>query len=421
MRRFFFATLLLYVLLALSACGDNSSSSDSSSENYSPVADAGSDQNVNINDTVTLDGSASSDADGDLLDFLWTIASAPGGSTSTLSDETAVNPTFTVDVEGDYVFNLVVNDGQEDSAVDSVTVSTQYIPQSDTVAVNFTIDDSANQIYESSDGLAWKGSFNYDPATRLLTFDGAWGGPFPMLYDDGPWTEGGHEPEGATADDHVWGITVWISNTSEATLEYGAISGSVNGSDGAWIWEGANGTVTITAGATTAVDATGLVFLLQAYSFDFEDDNGGFTAANLWEWGTPSVWPSSCASGNACWGTILDGNYPDSSTGTLTSPALNLTGYASGTSIQLSWQQAFHLESSTWDYAYLEVLEGATSIATLWSNNGLGTTQQGWQELTADLSVAAGKNVTLRWVLSSDSSINHEGVYIDDVVITVEE
>ncbi len=127
------------------------------------------------------------------------------------------------------------------------------------VAVNFSIDDSANKTYEAVDGLAWKGSFAYDPATRIMTKDAAWGGPFAVLYDDGPWNEGGHEPAGATAGDNVWGITVWVSNAAADTFEYGAIRGSVDGSDGAWIWVGPNGTFAVEAGATTAIDAAGLV------------------------------------------------------------------------------------------------------------------------------------------------------------------
>ena len=40
-------------------------------ENISPTADAGPDQNVNEGDAVTLDGSASSDADGTISSYLW--------------------------------------------------------------------------------------------------------------------------------------------------------------------------------------------------------------------------------------------------------------------------------------------------------------------------------------------------------------
>ena len=54
-------------------------------------------------------------------------------------------------------------------------------------------------IADPAAGLAWKGSMVYDATTRVATIDGSWTGPFPMLYDDGPWNQGGHEPAGATA------------------------------------------------------------------------------------------------------------------------------------------------------------------------------------------------------------------------------
>ena len=72
-----------------------------------------------LTDTVTLDGSASSDVDGDLLEFNWSFTSIPSGSNATLSDETAVMPTFDADLPGIYVARLIVNDGTVDSAPDT--------------------------------------------------------------------------------------------------------------------------------------------------------------------------------------------------------------------------------------------------------------------------------------------------------------
>ncbi len=94
------------------------------SENTLPLADAGPDHPAQVNDTVTLDGSASSDMDGDALTFAWTLVSQPPTSTATLSEATAVLPKITLDQPGDYVIQLIVNDGTDDSAPDTVVIST---------------------------------------------------------------------------------------------------------------------------------------------------------------------------------------------------------------------------------------------------------------------------------------------------------
>ena len=64
-----------------------------STENSPPAADAGADQSVRVTATVQLDGSSSSDVDGDTLTFKWSFSAVPEGSGTTLVDATAINPT----------------------------------------------------------------------------------------------------------------------------------------------------------------------------------------------------------------------------------------------------------------------------------------------------------------------------------------
>jgi hypothetical protein len=99
-------------------------------ENHRPIAYAGDNQQVDIDDTVQLDGSGSSDEDGDTLTYQWSFTSRPSGSNAALSNATIVNPTFEVEVSGTYIVQLIVNDGEEDSSPDSIIITTEDLPQS---------------------------------------------------------------------------------------------------------------------------------------------------------------------------------------------------------------------------------------------------------------------------------------------------
>jgi hypothetical protein len=90
--------------------------------NHAPVANAGPDMTVFTGETATPDGSASSDPDGDALTYRWSSGRVPDGSSATLSGADSATPALTPDVAGEYVIQLIVNDGFADSGVDTVTV-----------------------------------------------------------------------------------------------------------------------------------------------------------------------------------------------------------------------------------------------------------------------------------------------------------
>jgi hypothetical protein len=91
--------------------------------NDPPVADAGPDIAAMIGNTVTLDGSASSDPEGDKISYTWYFWDAPAGSAAVLFNYKSAHPYFTPDAIGPYVFMLSVNDGHRESKPDSVTIT----------------------------------------------------------------------------------------------------------------------------------------------------------------------------------------------------------------------------------------------------------------------------------------------------------
>ena len=116
--------------------------------NLPPVANAGPDQTVTAGQVVTLDGTGSSDPNGDPLTYSWCLRGRPQGSTATLNGANTAHPTFTPDVAGSYVLCLTVNDGKAGSAPDSVVVEARlpssvsgvlqaYVKASNTTAPQF--------------------------------------------------------------------------------------------------------------------------------------------------------------------------------------------------------------------------------------------------------------------------------------------
>jgi hypothetical protein len=91
--------------------------------NSAPVAEAGADQWVSAGSEVFLDGGASRDDDSDHLTYHWSFAALPPGSYAALSHPGAAQPTFVADLEGDYLLQLIVNDGHQDSVAATVTIT----------------------------------------------------------------------------------------------------------------------------------------------------------------------------------------------------------------------------------------------------------------------------------------------------------
>jgi hypothetical protein len=93
-----------------------------STENSAPVADAGEDLTIATGERAVLDGSRSSDVDGDPLGFTWSIVSQPPGEATVIAEADRPVAEFTPQAAGAYVAQLIVNDGHVNGAPDTAVV-----------------------------------------------------------------------------------------------------------------------------------------------------------------------------------------------------------------------------------------------------------------------------------------------------------
>ena len=161
--------LLPLILAFLVACG--------SEPNTPPIADAGTDQSATVGESVTFNGSGSSDLDGDALSFAWTLVARPAGSAATLRGDDTPTPSLTPDTAGDYTLELVVSDGTDRSGPDRVTLevlSPTLPPDSPTPPANNApvADAGADLTVDEGSTVILDGSGSSDPSGDALTY--AW-------------------------------------------------------------------------------------------------------------------------------------------------------------------------------------------------------------------------------------------------------
>ncbi|SBT05589.1 hypothetical protein ACCAA_230002 [Candidatus Accumulibacter aalborgensis] len=99
-----------------------------STVNQAPFANAGPDQSVPLGSVIRLDGSVSRDPEGATLGYAWSLIARPAGSHAVLTGADSANPTFSADLPGQYLVQLIVNDGQLASPPTTVSVSVTNTP-----------------------------------------------------------------------------------------------------------------------------------------------------------------------------------------------------------------------------------------------------------------------------------------------------
>ena len=171
----------------------------------------------------------------------------------------------------------------------------------------------------------------------------------------------------------------------------------------------------------------------EVYFDDFENGDGIWFADNgVWQIGIPSSGPGSASSGEVLAATVLDGNYPTTSS-RLISPPIDLPVIDVGKDIFLRFQHWFafganwhHAPGSPYrrwreDSGIVQIREKTTpgqwtEWTTLKSYSG---SSKVYSNTLVDLSGYAGKEVQIGFRLASGGANPLAGWYIDDVRILV--
>ncbi|MGD9583865.1 MAG: proprotein convertase P-domain-containing protein [Lysobacterales bacterium] len=177
-------------------------------------------------------------------------------------------------------------------------------------------------------------------------------------------------------------------------------------------------------------------------STNFESGAAGFThsgTADEWALGLPNSPATTtanplaaftnCASGSNCWKTDLTGTYNLSSSQDLLSPNIDLTGLSPP--VVVSWAQRYQMESASFDHLFVDFQQagGANPIrlfewldATMTNapgNPAVNTgASAGWARLSRRADALAGQNAELRFHVDSDTTVNFQGLAVDDVSVT---
>lgn len=170
------ARLLGAITLALlSACGGGVETVENPVGNRPPVVSAGADQNVTEGTDVTLDGSGSTDPDGDALSYEWVQLSGPAVTLDSASTSVTgfVAPDVAAGSAQTLVFQLTVSDGELNQA-DTVTVLVaENAPPTVDAGANQTVFEGANVTLAGTatdpngDALSYQWTQTSGPAATL--------------------------------------------------------------------------------------------------------------------------------------------------------------------------------------------------------------------------------------------------------------
>lgn len=132
---------------------------------------------------------------------------------------------------------------------------------------------------------------------------------------------------------------------------------------------------------------------------------------NINNWTATSPWGITVYTGNNVLCDSPGGNYANNINKScrLTNP-LNLTQIASPT---LSYRTRYSLENG-YDFVYVEASTNGTDWQQLTSYTG---SQTSWTDVTLSLAAYSGQNMHLRFRIQTDTSVNLDGIFFDDLIV----
>jgi hypothetical protein len=132
-------------------------------QNSPPIADAGPDESIFVDEYVVLQGSATDPDNNTIIDWLWTIEATPTGSSPYLSQTDIPDPLFEPDLAGDYFLSLAAFDGLDWSAPDYVTITVAEVLPPEAIAEADVTSGVAPLT------VTFDGSQSYDPQGGALS------------------------------------------------------------------------------------------------------------------------------------------------------------------------------------------------------------------------------------------------------------
>jgi len=156
-------SLVAMLLVGAVACGGTEADDDAPPTNRAPLANAGQDLTVIVDDPAMLMGNAT-DREDDPLTFTWSVMTAPSGSVAQPADPSAAATSFTPDVAGTYTMVLTVSDGMaEDTDTMTVVARERGVAPLTHDVVDAEYSSSLDRIIMVAD--APRALFVFDPAT----------------------------------------------------------------------------------------------------------------------------------------------------------------------------------------------------------------------------------------------------------------